>query len=348
MRYRNLKKKLIICSLVAAVLTAVILIGAILGGLSQLIAAVKGGNNSYYSGSVENLPEILTIDMINGAIASERKYKVPASVTLAQIILESSGSYPGNLSQMAYEIHNLFGIKGTGPAGYKKYPTAEYYNGVKKIVMAKFRKYHNVAESIDDHGKLLCESRYKKFTKSASTSDEFAKAIHKAGYATSPVYAHTLISLMQEYDLYRFDNYQGKYTGDAGGSGAMIWPCSGSISCEYGYRNCPYHGYELHSGIDIAVATGTDIRAAASGTVKQAYFNSSYGNMILLDNGNGINTLYAHNSRLIVKAGDKVKKGQVIAKSGNSGNSTGPHCHFEVRKNGNPVNPREYLGGKKK
>ena len=343
---RKLKKKLIILAIASAVFTVIVLITAVLGALSQLTEEKE--SNLYYSGSIEDLPGILTIEMINGAISSEQKYGVPASVTLAQIILESGGSYPGNLSQMAYEIHNLFGIKGSGPAGSKKYPTAEYYNGVKTIVMADFRKYHNVMESIDDHGKLLAGEHYSKFTKGCSTSDEFAKAIHKAGYATSPVYSQTLITLMQEYNLYQFDNYQGTFTGDAAGGGSMIWPVSGPISCEYGYRYCPYHGYELHSGIDIAVGTGTSIKAAAAGKVKQAYFNSSYGNMILLDNGNGINTLYAHNSKLLVKAGDKVKKGQVIAKSGNTGNSTGPHCHFEVRKNGSPVNPRDYLGGKKK
>lgn len=126
-------------------------------------------------------------------------------------------------------------------------------------------------------------------------------------------------------------------------SGKMNWPCSGTVSCEYGYRYCPYHGYELHTGIDIAVPTGTSIMAAASGTVVQAYYNASYGNMILLNNGGGIYTLYAHNSSLLVGVGAKVSKGQVIAKSGSTGNSTGPHCHFEVRKNGQPVNPRNYL-----
>lgn len=342
---KNIKKRLIILSIIAVVLTGIILITAVLGGLSQLIAGLKGGGNAYYSGSIEDLPEILTLEMINGAISSEKKYKVPASVTLAQIILESGGSYPGNLSQMAYETHNLFGIKGKGPAGSKKYPTTEYRNGVKIVVMADFRKYHNVAESIADHGKVLAGKHYKKYTAGCTSSDEFAKAIHKAGYATSPVYSQTLITLMQQYDLYQFDNYQGTFSGNTSGGGKLMWPCSGSISCEYGYRNCPYHGYELHSGIDIAVSTGTSIKAAAAGTVEQAYYNSSYGYMILLNNGNNIKTLYAHNSKLLVKQGAKVKKGQVIAKSGNTGNSTGPHCHFEVRKNGTPVNPRSYLGG---
>ncbi len=126
-------------------------------------------------------------------------------------------------------------------------------------------------------------------------------------------------------------------------SGSMIWPASGSISCEYGYRYCPFHGYELHTGIDIAVGTGTSVKAAASGVVRQAYYNSSYGNMVLIDNGGGIYTLYAHNSSLLVSAGQSVSQGQVIARSGNTGNSTGPHVHFEVRVNGQYVNPRNYL-----
>ena len=126
-------------------------------------------------------------------------------------------------------------------------------------------------------------------------------------------------------------------------SGSMIWPASGRISCEYGYRWCPFHGYELHTGIDIAIPTGTNVKAASGGTVKQAYYNRSYGNMVLIDHGSGIYTLYAHNSKLLVGAGAKVSQGQVIAKSGNTGNSTGPHLHFEVRVNGQYVNPRSYL-----
>ena len=83
--------------------------------------------------------------------------------------------------------------------------------------------------------------------------------------------------------------------------------------------------------------------AAASGTVIVATYNYAEGNYIVIDHGNGLSTLYAHNSSLLVGVGDHVNKGQVIARSGSTGNSTGPHCHFEVRLNGNQVNPMNYL-----
>jgi murein DD-endopeptidase MepM/ murein hydrolase activator NlpD len=93
-----------------------------------------------------------------------------------------------------------------------------------------------------------------------------------------------------------------------------------------------------------ACPSGTSVCAAASGTVIVAKnLNYSYGHYLIIDHGNGLSTLYAHNTTLLVSVGDTVSKGQVIAKSGSTGNSTGPHCHFEVRVNGTRVNPMNYL-----
>jgi murein DD-endopeptidase MepM/ murein hydrolase activator NlpD len=128
------------------------------------------------------------------------------------------------------------------------------------------------------------------------------------------------------------------------GSGKLSWPCQGRITSEYGYRPRPNYGYlQLHTGIDIAVPTGTPIHAAEDGVVTFAGAKGSYGNAVILDHGGGITTLYGHNSRLAVKAGDSVKRGDTIAYAGSTGNSTGPHCHFEVRINGVAKNPRSYL-----
>jgi murein DD-endopeptidase MepM/ murein hydrolase activator NlpD len=128
------------------------------------------------------------------------------------------------------------------------------------------------------------------------------------------------------------------------GSGKLSWPCKGSVTSEYGYRIRPNYGTkQLHGGIDIGVPTGTPIHAAEDGVVSFAGAKGSYGNAVILDHGGGITTLYAHNSRLAVKAGDTVKRGDTIAYAGSTGNSTGPHCHFEVRINGVAKNPRSYL-----
>lgn len=132
--------------------------------------------------------------------------------------------------------------------------------------------------------------------------------------------------------------------------GELSWPAPGiyKITSQYGYRNHPIlKKKKLHTGIDIAVPSGTEIIAANSGKVIYSGYNGGYGNTVIIDHGGKISTLYAHNSKLLVKVGDKVEKGKVISKSGSTGLSTGPHLHFEVRENGQHVDPMKYLTGKK-
>ena len=125
-------------------------------------------------------------------------------------------------------------------------------------------------------------------------------------------------------------------------TGSFRWPCSGSITSRFGYRSSIF-GSSYHGGLDIANRYGTPIYAADGGTVIYAGWMSSYGYLVQIDHGNGYVTYYGHNSRLLVSVGQKVYKGQQIAKMGSTGNSTGNHCHFEVRYNGVRKNPLNYL-----
>jgi len=130
-------------------------------------------------------------------------------------------------------------------------------------------------------------------------------------------------------------------------TGKMNWPVQGyyKISDTYRTRNNPVNGKrEFHAGVDIPAPVGTNIVAAESGTVIYAGWRSGYGNVVILDHGNGMTTVYGHNSRITVGVGQQVSKGSPIAKCGSTGNSTGNHCHFEVRINGNADNPKGYLG----
>ena len=124
------------------------------------------------------------------------------------------------------------------------------------------------------------------------------------------------------------------------------WPVPGysRVSSPFGYRIHPVLGIKkLHTGIDIPAPTGTPTVAVSSGTVIYSGVQGSYGNTVMIQHDNGLVSLYAHNSSLVVNVGDKVKKGQVVAKIGSTGRSTGPHLHFEIRVNGTAQNPLNYL-----
>lgn len=122
------------------------------------------------------------------------------------------------------------------------------------------------------------------------------------------------------------------------------WPISGRLTSWFGYRRDPLTRYSrMHGGIDLAAKTGSAVRAAAHGTVKAAGYRSGYGWTIVISHGYGYETLYGHNSILLVRAGQIVKKGQLIARSGSSGRSTGPHLHFEIRLYGKRINPLTVL-----
>lgn len=134
--------------------------------------------------------------------------------------------------------------------------------------------------------------------------------------------------------------------GEEYAGGTMQWPIPGhyTITSNYGMRVHPITGvYKLHTGVDISAGIGTDFNAIAKGVVVKAEYNSAYGNMVIIDHGGGVQTLYAHGSEIIAQVGQQVNAGDVVLKVGSTGYSTGPHAHFEVRTNGNPVNPLDYI-----
>jgi murein DD-endopeptidase MepM/ murein hydrolase activator NlpD len=125
----------------------------------------------------------------------------------------------------------------------------------------------------------------------------------------------------------------------------LIWPVEGLLTSPFGERDHVMGGggTQFHAGIDLSVPTGTPVQAAQEGVVVFAGYNGAYGKAVKVDHPNGFSTLYAHNSRILVHVGQTVKPGQVICLSGSTGRSTGPHLHFEVHKDGWPVDPLHYL-----
>jgi murein DD-endopeptidase MepM/ murein hydrolase activator NlpD len=123
-----------------------------------------------------------------------------------------------------------------------------------------------------------------------------------------------------------------------------IWPVEGRLMSYFGRRSDPFSGEgAFHAGIDISVPTGTPVLATADGTVMSAEWAGQYGRMVVLDHGGAVHTQYAHLSRLDVVAGQWVRRGAVIGRSGATGKATGAHVHYEVRRGGTPVNPSQFL-----
>ena len=131
---------------------------------------------------------------------------------------------------------------------------------------------------------------------------------------------------------------------DINGIKLAVTPIEGTITSRYGVSSRIRKS--THTGLDIAATSGTPIKVVAAGTVIAASYDGSYGKLVKVDHGNGMSTLYAHCSQLLVSVGQQVTEGQMIAKIGMTGYTTGPHVHFEVRLNGVPVNPYPYIAGK--
>ena len=124
----------------------------------------------------------------------------------------------------------------------------------------------------------------------------------------------------------------------------MGWPVSGSITSPFGERMNPRGGgSQFHSGLDISIPQGTPVTATADGVVSISGWNAGAGNLVVLEHGFGFSTAYAHNKSLAVTVGQRVKRGEIISYSGSTGNSTGPHLHYEVWKNGRAINPKGFL-----
>lgn len=149
-----------------------------------------------------------------------------------------------------------------------------------------------------------------------------------------------LYAAVEEYQQKRVD----KYRRELASRTPSIAPCSGDMTSGFGNRLHPVYGIgRFHAGCDFTAPHGTPIRATAAGTVVHSDWLGGYGQVVEIDHGEELKTLYAHCSELLVRKGDEVKKGQVIAKVGTTGLSSGPHCHYEVHRGKQPIDPMPYL-----
>ena len=208
----------------------------------------------------------------------------------------------------------------------------------------------SISEALDDKKKKLNETRVKYEKMQISLENMQAIRNSKIRYLSEEEillhnqiseYQEQILNVEKEIRLLSIASVGTEYIG-----GIMDWPVPGytRITSQYGMRTHPITGvYKLHTGVDIGAPIGADFIAANDGLVVKAEYNVAYGNMVVLDHGGGVTTLYAHGSEILVEVGQVVTKGTSILKVGSTGYSTGPHAHFEVRENGEYKEPLEYI-----
>lgn len=249
------------------------------------------------------------------------------SVMIAQAILESA-SGQSQLSQAPY--YNLFGIKGTVEGKGVTFKTQEDDgSGNLYTIDATFRQYEDYEASFNDYAKLLKEGLtydsdfYKGTWKSETETYENVTEFLTGRYATDTQYGEKLNALIEAYALTSYDKEKAEIPE---GNEVMSYPVMNPVvSSTFGPR-----GDGFHRGVDFAAPLGTPILASLSGSVIRSEYHESWGNYITIEHENGLTTLYAHNNQNLVTVGQTVAQGEIIASMGSTGNSTGPHLHFEV------------------
>ena len=196
------------------------------------------------------------------------------------------------------------------------------------------QQYDEMMASSAEVERLIQENRYKKAAEEEARRRQAEMEAQRQAQLAAAAQAGNVDVVEFGEDEYVMQSY----------GGGMIWPISGPITSEFGWRTHPIFGNaRFHSGLDIGGDYGLPIHAAQGGVVIEAGWIGGYGNTVMIDHGGGIVTLYGHNESLAVGVGQSVNQGDVIAYCGSTGNSTGPHCHFEVRLGGEPVSPWNYL-----
>ena len=221
-----------------------------------------------------------------------------------------------------------------------------------KVLKARAEKSETLLARLEDRKQTAAETILRRRDDIASTRDRLASA--QGQLRTQRNGRRTILASVRhsrraaQEDLAAMERAQGRIRSAlAGGpapgpvrrgSGRLIWPVNGTLTSPFGAR-----WGRLHAGMDIAAPLGTPLRAADSGTVRLAGPTGGYGNYTCIQHTGSLSTCYAHQSRIGVSVGQGVRQGQVIGAVGSTGNSTGPHVHFETRSNGSPVNPMGYL-----
>ena len=237
-------------------------------------------------------------------------------------------------------------IKQQGVTYYRYYAIVD--NQEQKAYVSNFEEAENVVNGLKEKNSSNIENmsiveKYEVELKDlVSTEDAISKLYVQPAQRTAIAKTNTNSTGTSKYTASGSVNTAGTTSSAKANLGiALIRPVSGTITSRFGVGSRIRRS--SHTGLDIATSTGTPIAAAASGTVTFSGYKGSYGNMLVISHGNGVQTYYGHCSKLYVSAGTQVSQGQIIGAVGSTGNSTGPHLHLEVRVNGVAYNPQNYV-----
>ena len=303
----------------------------------ELVNPVEIKEGIYLTSSVKKEQEI--VDLLNSEVAGEVTYTVEAGDTPSGVAKKNGVSY-SDFKAMNPDCESKFLI------GQKVYIAKSEPFAAVKVIRKETYKVETMyeTETINDNSKSIS---YTKVTQNGVKG--ITEVTANMEYVNGVKVKETVLSTKVLQQVVNQKIVKGTkmpaaatVTASSGGSSIsglkFIWPVAG------GYISSPFGGARRHGGIDIAAPRGTAIYAAEDGVVTLARWNGSYGNCVVIDHGNGIQTLYGHASKLVAKVGQKVKKGDVIALVGSTGRSTGNHCHFEIHKGGSRINPAPYIG----
>ncbi len=233
---------------------------------------------------------------------------------------------------------------------YDRQKLTEYEDTVTEItgkeqqLAADYRDLEQMKASVEENRAAVAAMMAQKEHELVDLKEDIAKAQTEADYFAAEIQAQE--EMIAEIKRIEAEKAAAAEAARTYGGGAFVWPCPSSqrVTSDYGPREAPMSGASSnHKGIDIGAAAGADIVAAAEGTVKAAAYSSTAGNYVMIDHGSGIYTVYMHASQITVSVGTEVVAGQVIAKVGSTGVSTGNHLHFGVSVGGEYVSPWEYL-----
>lgn len=233
-------------------------------------------------------------------------------------------------------------VKKTGTTYYRYYAVAE--DSKEKYYLSSFNEADDAIKKLKDKkssnaSKLTIIEKYETSLPELTEEKEVVSKLYKEKKSSNTTKSQESTTIKYaSTGSGKFSTSRELHNAKVNLGISLAKPVSGVLTSRYGYR-----WGRTHTGIDIGVPTGTSVKAAAAGTVTFAGWKGSLGNLVVISHGNGVQTYYGHNSRIVVKAGQKVSQGEVVAKAGSTGRSTGPHVHFEVRVNGSSYNPLGYV-----